>query len=192
MLILIAGSSGSGKNTIIQELISRNPNIKFLKSCTTRKKRPNEHDESYIYLSKEEFDKKLKQGEMFEHEEIHQNFYGLLKSSLEEVIKNDKNDIHFIKDIGVLGQISLTRALKGQTDVISIFLIVPKAELVKRLKERGEKNIDLRLARMEFEMGYISNFDERIRNLDKEKTVARIEKLIAKRKKNYKLKSFCF
>lgn len=185
MLILISGCSGSGKNTIIQELLKRNSNIKFLKSCTTRKKRPSEGKEAYIYLSKDEFDQKLKNDEIFEHEEIHQNFYGLLKSSLDEVVECDKNDQHFVKDIGVLGQINLVRALKNKVNVLSIFLTVPRKELIRRLTVRGEKDIDLRLSRMEFEMGYINNFDVTINNIDIEKTTKRVEKLINK----YKIKT---
>lgn len=178
MLLLISGCSGSGKNTIIKKLMERNENIKFLKSCTTRSPRPGE--DSYIYLTKEEFDTKLKNNEIFEYEEIHQNFYGTLNSSLEEVENSHDSGIHFAKDIGVLGQINMARALKGKTPVLSIFLTVPKKELIKRLEARGEKQIDLRLSRMEFEMGYLDNFDVVIRNLDIDKTVTRIEKLIKK------------
>ena len=79
MLILLSGCSGAGKNTIIQELLKRNDNITFLKSCTTRRKRRNEPANTYIYLSREDFDNKLKNDEIFEHEEIHQNFYGITK-----------------------------------------------------------------------------------------------------------------
>lgn len=179
MLILLAGCSGSGKNTIIKELLKRNSNLKFLKSCTTRKKRFNENDE-YVFLSKEEFDKKLKNDEMFEHEEIHQNFYGLTKKVLEEIATSNENNQHYIKDIGVLGHINLLRFFKGKVPVLSIFLTAPKKELIRRLKERGEKEIDLRLSRMEFEMGYVRNFDVVINNVHLEKTVARIEKLINK------------
>ena len=60
MLIIISGTSGSGKNTVISELLKRNENIQFLKSCTTRKRRPNESEDSYIFLSKPNFDDKLK------------------------------------------------------------------------------------------------------------------------------------
>lgn len=180
MLILISGCSGSGKNTIIQELLKRYNNIKFLKSCTTRKKRPNENKDAYIYISKEEFDQKLKNDEIMEHEEIHQNFYGLLKSSINEVIEFDKKDQHYVKDVGVLGQINLVRALKNKVNVLSIYLKVPRKELIRRLTLRGERDIDLRLSRMEFEMGYINNFDVIINNIDIEKTTTRIEKLIKK------------
>lgn len=183
MLILISGCSGAGKDTIIHELIKRNNNIKFLKSCTTRKKRTNEKLDKYIYLTKDQFDEKLKKGEIFENEEIHQNFYGLLNFSLDEIVEDNKQNVHYIKDIGVLGQINLVRTLKNKVPILSIFLKVPRAELIRRLKERGEKDIDLRLSRMEFEYGYLDNFDEVINNISIEKTVTRIEKLIAKYKK---------
>ncbi|MBR5012857.1 MAG: guanylate kinase, partial [Clostridia bacterium] len=79
MLILISGCSGAGKNTVIQAITGKNNNIKFLQSCTTRQHRPNERPDTYQYLTKEEFDHLVKTDQMFEYEEIHQNFYGLTK-----------------------------------------------------------------------------------------------------------------
>lgn len=185
MLILISGSSGAGKNTVIQTLIDRHNNIKFLQSCTTRAKRPSEKPDAYVYLSKDEFDQKLKNGEIVENEEIHQNFYGILASSLNQVVTENDKDIHYIKDVGVLGQISLVRALKNKVPVLTIYLKAPRGELIKRLKARGDKDIDLRLSRMEFEDGYVDNFDEVINNRDLEKTITRIEKIIPKYQKKF-------
>lgn len=185
MLVLISGCSGSGKNTVIKSLIARNPNIKFLRSYTTRPPRVNESSDTYHYVTKTQFDDMLKNGEIFEYEEIHQNFYGLTTQSLQDIVDGDKKNIHFIKDIGVLGQINMARALKGKVPVVSIFLSVPRAELIRRLTNRGEQNIDLRLSRMEFEMGYIENFDEIVKNVDLEKTSVRVEKIISKYKKKH-------
>ena len=138
MLILISGSSGAGKNTIIDHLMQRNDNIRLLQSCTTRKRRKNEKENAYIYLSKEEFDEKLKNGEIFENEEIHQNFYGILNSSLQEVLKEASKNIHYIKDVGVLGQINLSRELKKKKiPVLTIFIQVPRAQLIERLKKEN-------------------------------------------------------
>ncbi|MDD2227772.1 MAG: AAA family ATPase [Clostridia bacterium] len=180
MLIIISGFSGSGKNTVINELIKRNENLSFLKSCTTRKKRPNENKDAYIFLCKKTFDKMLEKGDISEYEEIHQNFYGIAKSSLDEVVSCDKEKKHFIKDVGVLGQISLTRILKDKVKTLSIFLTAPKKELIKRLTLRGEPDIDLRLSRMEFEENYKGNFDIVINNANLNKTIKIIEKLIKK------------
>ena len=110
MLIIISGSAGVGKNTVITSLLDKHDNIKLLKTCTTRP--PRSTDEAmhspYIYLTREQFEEKIKNGELFEHEEIHNNFYGMLNSSLQEIAFSD---CHYIKDIGVLGQKSIKEAL---------------------------------------------------------------------------------
>ena len=87
---------------------------------------------------------------------------------------------HYIKDIGVLGQINLKRALKDKVEVVSIFLTAPKEELIKRLKARGDHDIDLRISRMEFELSYAKNYDAVIENIDLDKTIKDVEKLIDK------------
>lgn len=180
MLIILSGCSGSGKSTLIRGLLKRNSNIKFMKTCTTRKKREGETEESYLFVSREKFDEMLKNDEIYECEEIHKNFYGTLNSSLDKVIEGK---FHFIKDVGVLGEINLKKALKNKAKVVSIFLTVPKDELIKRLKARHESDIDLRLSRMEFELSYIKNYDYVINNVNYEKTLRKLEKIIAKEEK---------
>ena len=182
MLIMISGSAGVGKNTVITHLLESNSKIQLLRTCTTRPPRHTDADmhNPYIYLSREEFEEKIKNGELLEHEEIHNNFYGMLKESLTNVIDNDN---HFIKDIGVLGQKNIKEYLKDKAMVLSIFLTAPKDELIKRLKERGDHDIDLRISRMEFEMSYSKNFDVVIQNIDLKKTLKEIEKLIKKYEK---------
>ena len=189
MLIIVSGSAGVGKNTVITHLLEKNQNLKLLQTCTTR--RPRSTDEAmhnpYIYLTKDEFEEKLKNGELFEHEEIHENYYGMLNSSLEEVTTSNN---HFIKDVGVLGQKNIKNALKNKAVVLSIFLTAPKDELIKRLKARGDHDIDLRISRMEFELTYSKNYDAVIQNLDLEKTIKEVEKLIKKfEKMEQKLKN---
>ncbi len=182
MLIIISGSAGVGKNTIITHLLENHPNIKLIQTCTTRVPRHTDKDmhNPYIYITREDFEQKIKDGELFEHEEIHNNFYGVLKSSIEEI---KKRQFHFIKDIGVLGQINLKRALKNKVEVLSIFLTAPKEELIKRLKARGDHDIDLRISRMEFELSYVKNYDYCIENMNLEKTIKKIESIIKKHEK---------
>lgn len=183
MLIILSGCSGVGKNTVIKELLKRNEKtLKFLKTCTTRPPRTGEDRQNgpYHYLSKEEFDKKIKNDEFFEHEEIHKNFYGTLKQSILNIIANEYD---YIKDVGVLGQINLKRELNQKAKVLSIFLTAPKKVLIERLKNRGEADIDLRLSRMDFELSYIHNYDFVIENIHLDKTVKKIEKLVLRTKK---------
>lgn len=180
MLIILSGSAGVGKNTLITKLLESHNNIKLLQTCTTRMPRSTDKDmhNPYIYLTREEFEQKIKNGELFEHEEIHENFYGMLNSSLEEIANS--RDYHYIKDIGVLGQKNIKEALKGKTEVLSIFLTAPKEELIRRLIARGDRDIDLRISRMEFEFSYVKNYDAVIENIDMQKALKEIEKLIKK------------
>ena len=99
MLIIMSGSAGVGKNTVITKLLEKHSNIKLLQTCTTRPPRNTDGDmhNPYIYLSREEFEDNIKNGNLFEHEEIHNNFYGMLKKSLDEVVSDSEN--HYIKDI---------------------------------------------------------------------------------------------
>ena len=64
--------------------------------------------------------------------------------------------------------------------MLSIFLTAPKEELIKRLKARGDHDIDLRISRMEFELSYTKNYDAVIENINLDKTIKEIEKLIKK------------
>ena len=188
MLILISGSSGVGKNTVITKLLDRVENLRLFQTCTTRKPRSTDQEMHcpYIYLSRDEFENKIKSGELFEHEEIHGNFYGVLNASLDAVSKSTE---HFIKDVGVLGQKNIKAALKNKAVVLSIFLTAPKEELIRRLKARGDHDIDLRMSRTEFELSYAKNYDVTIENVDLEKTLKEIEKIIKKfEKKEQKFK----
>ena len=182
MLIIVSGSAGVGKNTVITELLEKYPNIKLMQTCTTRAPRNTDWDmhNPYIYVSRKDFENKIKNNELFEHEEIHENFYGVLNSSLEEIKKMEN---HYIKDIGVLGQIKLNRELKDDVEVVSIFLTAPKEELIKRLKARGDHDIDLRISRMEFELSYSKNYDYVIENLNLDKTIKKVESIIKKHEK---------
>lgn len=176
MFIIISGASGSGKNTIINELMKKNSNLRFVKSCTTRTVRNQEGDtDRYINISKEEFEKKLARNELFEFEEIHGQYYGTLTETINEVIKG-KYD--YIKDVGVLGQKYLVDKLKGKVKTLSVFLDVPKKELYRRLTERGDKDIEKRMSRADFEKSHCSNFDIVIENNDIHKTVEIIDSLI--------------
>ena len=177
MLILISGCSGAGKNTVINHLLRKNPDLKYLKSCTSRNKE-NRDDEtdSYIFLTKGEFEDKIKNNELFEYEEIHGNYYGILKSSIDDVFSGT----NYVKDIGVLGQKNMTEHLGNKVKIVSIFLDVPKHELIKRLKLRGEKNIDKRMERFEFESAHRPNYNLIIQNDNLDKTIEIIEGILRK------------
>ncbi len=175
MFVIISGPSGVGKNTVIEELLKRNDHLRYLMSCSTRKPREHEIGKGYIYLDFDEMQKKLENNELFEYEEIHGNTYGTLNSSVEEIIKGEKD---FIKDLGVLGQKYYVSRLKDKVKIVSIYLTCPKDEVEKRLVERGEKEVAKRLERFDFEESHKGNFDYVIENINLHETVEFIESKI--------------
>ena len=169
MFIILSGSSGVGKNTVIKEMQKTNNNIVMMPTFTTREKREGEIEGMpYFYISKEEFQDKIKNEEFIEHEFIHNNYYGSSYIVFDEYIKNGSV---LIKDIGVEGAQNLTTKLSDRTPIIKIFLTVRhKSELVKRLKGRGEKQIKLRLSRFGYEQKQMNKFDYIIFNRSLEET----------------------
>ncbi len=177
MFIILTGSSGVGKNTVITEIEKRNDHFKLMPTYTTRQKRPNEIDGyPFYYITVDEFQEKIKNGELIEHEHIHNNFYG---SSYKILNDNLKDNIVLIKDLGIEGAQNLTYKISGITPVVKIFLTTTKHELKKRLKGRGEKQIKLRLKRYKREQGEINKFDYIIYNNDLLKTCDIIENIYA-------------
>ncbi|MDH3324977.1 MAG: guanylate kinase [Candidatus Peregrinibacteria bacterium] len=131
-IIFISGPSGVGKGTLISELKLKHQDWIFPPSCTTRDPRPGEVEgETYYFVSKEEFQKKIDDGEFLEWANVHnQNFYGTLKSPLLDGVKKGRI---VVREFDVQGFLSAREALP-KDHFISIFL--KPAESVEDLMER--------------------------------------------------------
>ncbi len=175
MFVIISGPSGVGKNTVIEELLKRHENLRYLDSCSTRAPRENQIGKGYLHFALEEMRQMIKDGDLFEYEEIHGNIYGTLNRHVAEIIEG-KHD--FIKDLGVLGQKYYAAKLKDQVKVVSVYLTCPKDEIEKRLIERGEKDVAQRLERFDFEESHKGNYDFVIENFDLNETVEFIEEKV--------------
>lgn len=158
-LIVLSSPSGGGKSTIARRLMEEFNNLKFSISATTRAKRPREKENvDYYFLSKSEFEKKIEAGELVEYEQIFGNYYGTLKSEIDEAIDSGKC---LLFDVDVNGAESLKKAYPD--DSLLIFLAPPNIDaLRKRLKRRGdetEEQIETRIARAESEIAKKKIFD---------------------------------
>ena len=168
MFIILAGSSGVGKNTVITEIEKQHSNFKLMPTYTTREKRPNEVDGyPFYFITKDEFQQKIKDGELIEYEHIHNNFYGSSYKILNDYLNDN---IVLIKDLGIEGAQNLTHKISSLTPVKKIFLTTTKHELKRRLKGRGETQIKLRLKRYKREQKEINKFDYIIYNYDLDET----------------------
>ena len=186
MLVILSGVSGAGKDTIKKEIIKRMENVKSIPSFTSRP--PREGDipgQTYIFLTKEEFEEKIKNDEIYEYDIHHNNYYGTSKKILSDKAQTGI----IIKDIDVNGTENLKKALDCK--IVTIFLRVPKEELRRRLENRADKpdegEIILRLNRFDYEESKIGIYDYVIKNDDLEKTVQIIMTIIRNEEKLEKI-----
>ena len=184
MLVILSGVSGAGKDTIKKELMKRIDNVVTLPSFTSRKPRQGEEEgNQYHFITKEEFEEKIKNNEFYEYDLHHENYYGTSKKLLNDKIASGKI---IVKDIEVNGTENLVKLLKNDTRIVSIFLKVEKEELRRRLIERGEnteEEIEIRLGRLDYEESKIKDYDYVLKNDDFEKTVQIITAIIENEKR---------
>jgi len=159
-LIIISAPSGSGKTTIVQYVLRQDLPIEFSVSATSRKPRPGEkHGSDYYFISKEQFQQKIKNNEFLEYEEVYKGiWYGTLKSEVDKITMQDKNVIF---DVDVKGGLNIKKAY-GK-DALSIFISPPSLEaletrLINRSTETPEK-IAVRVAKAKKELQYADKFD---------------------------------
>ena len=180
MLVILSGVSGAGKDTIKKELLKRIPNAVTLPSFTSRDMRPGEVEgDHYHFISKEEFEEKIRKGDFYEYDLHHGNYYGTSRELMSNKIKEGKI---IVKDIEVNGTENLIKLLKDDVKIVTIFLRVPKEELRRRLENRidkpSTKDIELRLNRLQYEESKIGMYDYVIKNNNLEKTVNIIMEII--------------
>ena len=186
MLILLSGVSGAGKDTIKKELIKRVENVESLPSYTDRAIRPGDvPGVIYNFVSTEEFERMIRDNELYEYNVYHEHYYGTSRKLMNEKIASGKI---IVKDIDVNGTEKLIDLLRKDTKVVTIFLRVPKEILRKRLENRidkpSEKDIAGRLNRLEYEESKIGLYDYVLKNNDLEKTVDIIMDIIKHESQN--------
>mgnify|MGYP002514658017 CR=1 FL=1 len=103
ILAVVSGFSGSGKGTIMKELLQQYDNYALSISATTRQPREGEmHGREYFFLSKEEFEQLIKEEKVIEYAQYVGNYYGTPRKYVEEQLNLGKN---VILDIDVKGGI---------------------------------------------------------------------------------------
>ena len=177
-LVALSAPSGAGKSTICDMLLERNENFQLSISTTSRAPRGGEgHGVEYFFLSEKEFLQKAENGEFLEYEQIHGNYYGTLKSTIEPLLAQGKITLF---DVGVYGAMNLKKLYPE--NAITFFIHAPSlAELKRRLRLRkteDEAQIQKRLQRLPEEYARAAFFDYQVVNEDREAITEKIERLI--------------
>ncbi|MFA8451224.1 MAG: guanylate kinase [Bacteroidales bacterium] len=179
-LIIFCAPSGTGKTTIIKDLMQRIPELAFSVSATSRQAREGElHGKDYYFLTAEEFKTKIKQDEFLEYEEVYTDqFYGTLNEEVRRLWNQGK---HVIFDLDVLGGMNLKKQLQDR--VLAIFVKPPSIdELKSRLIGRGtenEESLNKRLGRAEEELSKEKHFDITVVNDNLEKAQEEAYKIVS-------------
>ena len=161
-LIIVSGPSGSGKSTVTK-IVKDKLNIPLSISATTRNPRDGEIDgKDYFFLSKEEFKNKIANDEFYEYAEVHGNYYGTLKKTVEE---NLDKGLNVILEIDVQGALI---AKEKKKDAVLVFFRTKDMDILeKRLRDRktdSEEVIQTRLKNAETELKYEDKYNSTIIN----------------------------
>lgn len=179
LVIVIAGPSGVGKDTIIRRLLELDRNLRYSVSGTTRQPRPGElPDANYTFLTPEEFQELVRKGAFLEHAMYNGNMYGTYRDRVE---KMRDQGLDVVLKIDVQGAEQVRHLVP---DTISIFVVAPSAaELERRRHQRGGDSARDLAARREIgerEMRQASAFDHVVTNDDVERAVGEILGLISR------------
>ena len=140
ILFVVSAPSGTGKTTLCTN-VRQTPDLVYSVSCTTRPQRPGEKDGvDYFFISKPEFEKKTKTGEMLEFADVYGHDYGTPKGPVLEHLAAGRD---VLLDIDVQGarQIRGSQDPKIQEALADIFIMPPDLEeLRRRLQGRGTEN----------------------------------------------------
>ncbi|MGN0718295.1 MAG: guanylate kinase [Anaerovoracaceae bacterium] len=175
-LFILSGPSGAGKGTICKALLAET-DLELSVSMTTRNPRASETDgESYYFVSKDEFLRKIEASGFLEYAEVYGNFYGTPK---QPVIDKLSAGTDVILEIDMQGALKVK---ENYPDGVFIFILPPSmSELRKRLTGRGTETaeaIEMRLGETLKELSYIDKYDYCVVNGQLEEAVARVKAIV--------------
>ena len=176
-LFIITAASGTGKTSLVKQLIATTNDLAVSISHSTRQPRPGEIDgQHYHFVSREIFADMIKQGEFLEHAEVFENYYGTAQSTVEFMLSNGLDVILEIDWQGAL------QVQKLRPDATTIFILPPdRQSLRQRLSNRGQDSqevIERRLAGSVNEMSQYVNFDYVVINDNFDVALAELKSII--------------
>ena len=190
IIVILSSPSGAGKTTLAKKISLKN-NYFISVSQTTRKPRANEiNGLDYFFVSKEEFVDLIKKDHFLEYAKVFNNYYGSLKDTVIEKLKQGENVIF---DIDWQGTEQIKQK-KLKYKIITIFILPPsKNELFKRLLNRDQNDKEIaneRMKQFNEDVLHWENYDYVVINDELENCYNKINNYIKLKKENYKFEGF--
>ncbi len=181
ILAVVSGFSGAGKGTVMKELLGRYENYALSISATTRKPREGEADgREYFFLTREEFQKLIREDQLLEYACYVDNYYGTPRAYVEKMLEQGKD---VILEIEMQGAMKIKEKIP---EAMLIFVTPPSVnELMRRLEKRGTESPEAIASRMRQaveESGGMENYDFLLINDDLETCVEELHRMIQSEK----------
>ncbi|GHV40829.1 guanylate kinase [Synergistales bacterium] len=182
-LFVLSGPSGVGKGTLREHALS-GLGMTYSISCTTRSPRDGEREGvDYHFISKEDFDERVRRGMFLEYAFVHGNYYG---TQSEDIRTETKQGRDVLLEIDVQGARQVRRGMPSPESVL-IFVAPPSLEALEtRLRCRGTESEDkilLRLKNAKVEMEAMPEYDHIIVNDDLEQACGMLSNIVLEYRK---------
>jgi guanylate kinase len=183
-VFVVTGPSGAGKGTLVRALLERfDDDLELAVSATTRERRPGEEDgREYWFLTDEEFERRVQEGDFLEHVEFAGHRYGTLLTEVDRIAARGHCAV---LELEIEGALLARDAFDG---AVSIFVSAPFEDLERRLRARatestGEIQERLDIARSQLE--HAGDFDHVVRNDDLATAIEAISAVVARALENH-------
>lgn len=176
LLFVVSAPSGTGKTTVVEQLVKIVPTLEMSRSYTSRPPRSNERDGvDYNFVSRSEFQDRIARGDFLEHADVFGNYYGTGKAETEARLASGR-------DLVLVIDVQGARQVRERIHGVGVFMLPPSFQVLEhRLRGRSqdpEAAIQRRLATARSEVSAVSEYDYVVINDELDRCVAELRGIV--------------